>query len=109
MVDQPIWQIESSSDFVTIRFCGNLDTVSGLASAMALAELLRAAGRVVIWDVREMTGYDTGARTAWQKHIQPLRHQIREIRVLGATPITRFGTAALAMALGVPATFDRAP
>jgi hypothetical protein len=106
MVDQPIWHIESTPELVTVRFCGNLDTVNGLASAMALAEVLRAAGREVIWDVREMTGYDTGARTAWQKHIQPLRSKIRGIRVVGATPITRFGTAALAMAIGVPATFD---
>ena len=73
---------------------------------MALAKTLRATECVVIWDVHAMTGYDTGARTAWQEHIQPLRHRIREIRVVGATPITRFGTAALAIAIGVPASFD---
>lgn len=91
-----------------MRFCGNLDPINGVASAMALAEALRASERVVIWDVQAMTGYDTGARTAWQEHIKPLRHRIREIRVVGATPITRFGTAALALAIGVPAVFDKA-
>lgn len=88
-----------------MRFSGNLDTINGVASAMALAEALRASECVVIWDVHAMTGYDTGARSAWQEHIQPLRNRIREIRVVGATPITRFGTAALAIAIGVPAAF----
>lgn len=88
-----------------MRFGGHLDTVNGLASALALAEALRTSDLTVIWDVHAMTGYDTGARSAWQEHIQPLRNRIREIRVVGATPITRFGTAALAIAIGVPAAF----
>lgn len=102
------WHLETTSGLVKIRFCGNLDTINGVASAMALAQSLRNSECVVIWDVHEMTGYDTGARTAWQEHIQPLRHRIREIRVVGATPITRFGTAALALAIGVPAVFENA-
>jgi hypothetical protein len=107
MVDPCTWHLEVSSGLATMRFSGNLDTINGVASAMALAEALRASECVVIWDVHAMTGYDTGARSAWQEHIQPLRSRIREIRVVGATPITRFGTAALAIAIGVPAAFDK--
>ncbi len=106
MADPPTWQIEVAPGLVKMQFSGNLDAISGVASAMALAAALRASECVVIWDVRAMTGYDTGARSAWQQQIQPLRHRIREIRVVGATPITHFGTAALAMAIGVPATFQ---
>ncbi len=106
MVDSPTWHLEVSSGLATVRFCGNLDSYNGVASAMALAAALRDSECVVIWDVHAMTGYDTGARSAWQEHIQPLRKRIREIRVVGATPITRFGTAALALAIGVPAVFE---
>lgn len=106
MSDPSTWHLEVSSGLATMRFSGNLDTVNGLASALALANALRVSECVLIWDVSAMTGYDTGARIAWQEQIRPLRHQIREIRVVGATPITRFGTAALALSIGVPAAFE---
>jgi hypothetical protein len=107
MVEPQTWHLQVSPGLATMRFSGNLDTINGVASAMALAKVLRASECVVIWDVHAMTGYDTGARSAWQEHIQPLRSRIREIRVVGATPITRFGTTALALAIGVPAVFDQ--
>ncbi|MBN2193176.1 MAG: hypothetical protein JW751_10205 [Polyangiaceae bacterium] len=106
LLDVPTWHLEASSGLVAMRLTGDLDALGVIASAMALAEALRASERIVILDVRATTGYETGARSAWQEHLQPLRGRIRELRVVEATAITRFGITALAMAIGVAATFD---
>jgi hypothetical protein len=102
------WQIVTSKDgsCIVVAFDGWLSTAEGGASAAAFVEALRRGPADVVWDVRKMTGYDTGARLAWQQALWPLRRNIRGIEVLGGSPLVRLGALTLTTLLGVSVRFS---
>jgi hypothetical protein len=104
------WTLRWTEDGETLiaTFRGRLSGRDGAASAAAFAtELSRGPARV-IWNLTEMTGYEAGARVAWQRALWPVRHHIRSIEVVGGGPIVRVGAVTLTMALGLAATFVEA-
>lgn len=93
------------SDGVVFKFTGRLSTADGIASAHAFAEVLAVAPTKVLWDLRAMQGYETGARVAWQRALWPHRHNLESVEVVGGGPFVRLGAITLTTALGVPLTF----
>ena len=49
---------------ISFRSVGRLTTNGGAQSAVAMARVLAEESLHVVFDVRQMTGYDTGARSA---------------------------------------------
>ena len=74
----------------------------GIKSAEAFCAALRSHEAVpVVFDIREMTGYDREARVAWQEHLYPMRDRILCIEVRGGNSLVKMGASVLALALGV--------
>lgn len=97
------WElVEVDDERISIRFVGHLVTEGGVASARRVADrLARAPGRLVL-DVQEMTGYDRGARVAWQELLWPQRANIEALVLVGGNAVVRMGASVLAMFLGAP-------
>ncbi|AKT40240.1 hypothetical protein [Chondromyces crocatus] len=101
------WNLRRSSDGETlvVTFHGKLTEADGRTSVLALvAQLARGPARVV-WNLHEMTGYEAGARLAWQRGLWPVRHCIRSLEVIGGSPVVRVGAVTLTMVLGLEARF----
>ena len=100
----PSWRIETSDQppSVVATFDGWLSASEGVTSADAFRGTISLTRRRVVWDVRKMTGHDTGARLAWQEALWPVRKNISGLRVVGAKGLVRVGAISLAIVLGVP-------
>lgn len=101
------WRVSSSAFVAEAVFVGHLSAKDGRESAEAFAkELSKLEVADVIFDVREMTGYDREARMAWQIKLTPLRERIIGIRIVGGNAIVKMGASVLALALGVELSFE---
>ena len=89
---------------MTAKFDGHLSTEEGQASAEAFSEKLEIP-RDVIFDVRKMQGYESGARRAWQQTLWPLRDHILSLTVVGGNALVRMGATVLGTFLGLSVTF----
>lgn len=87
---------------VEIAFVGHLDTEGGVSSAEVVSKCLRESRRKLVLDVRDMEGYDRGARIAWQEVLWPQRDRIRALVLVGGNAVVRMGASVMAMFLGVP-------
>jgi len=99
------WEIETDVRGRTVKatFVGHLDTSAGAESAHAFAKKIRELDLVdVVFDVRQMTGYDRGARVAWQASLVPLKERVLGIEVVGGNSLIRMGASVLALAAGIP-------
>lgn len=104
------WKIATSADGrLTVAFAGALDAASGLASALAFAQALGDESRNVVFDIREMKGYESGARIAWQQTIGPKRKQLLSLVVVGGRPLVKVGALTLALFLRIPHRFVADP
>lgn len=84
------------------RFEGHLSEKEGHSSARAFVRELQKAEIIdVAFDVRTMTGYDRGARIAWQKELFPVRDRVLTLEVRGGNSIVRMGASVMALALGI--------
>jgi len=92
---------------VVVVFEGKLLSAEGEESARAFADALVHHDSVeAVWDIRRMTGYESGAREAWQSMLWPLRHKLRRVVVVGGRPLVRIGATTLGLALGIPMAFQ---
>jgi hypothetical protein len=101
--------VGDDGDRVTVTFQGHLAPDDGIASAQAFGDVIRAGQVDVVWDLREMSGYDSEAREAWQEAVWPNRGNIRSLTLVGARPAIRVGALMLAMFIGAPWKFTEAP
>jgi hypothetical protein len=100
------WRVRSEgSGRVVVTFSGRLDEVEGQRSADEFRAAMGDRTVDVVWDVRHMTGYDSGARRAWQGKLVPIRKQIRTITLVGGSAITRMGASAIALLIGTSCRF----
>lgn len=100
-MDPSTWSLAPAVDGrVVVRFRGHLDSEEGAISARALKEALIEPHHVV-FDVREMTGYDNGARNVWVSTLLPVRRKILSLGVVGGNAIVRMGARALGLGLGI--------
>ena len=91
---------------VVVVFSGRLTKEEGEASSQAFRSAVESEPSNVTWDVRHMTGYESGARIAWQKQLWPVRSHLKSIRVVGGNTLVRLGATTLGLALGIPISFS---
>jgi hypothetical protein len=99
------WKIDKSTDRVTASFVGRLTAAEGVDSARAFVEALSGPPLAIAFDIREMTGYDSEARVAWQQAVAPKRSQILSLTVIGGHPLVKIGATTLALFLRIPHRF----
>jgi hypothetical protein len=100
------WAVRTEEHKLVAAFSGYLSEEEGQQSAAEFVKQLGAAPRDIVFDISEMSGYAMGARRAWQGALWPLRAQLRSLSVIGGNAIVRMGATMIALALGVPASFD---
>jgi hypothetical protein len=102
------WKVTESEGSIVITTFGH-DKVGTWPAAVVQfgAHIARRRQEVhVIADVREMTGYETGARRAWQEAFRQHRHLMRAVVFIGARSRgIRMGAAVVAAVAGVPVRF----
>jgi len=99
----PWHQEQSPNDScLTFVFDGQLSATEGAESAAVLERALAGGARDVVWNVRAMTGYEAGAREAWQQVMWPNRKRIRSLKLVGGHGLVRVGATFLAVLIGVP-------
>jgi len=97
------WTLVNVDDeSIRIRFSGHLSTAGGVASAERVRDRLGRSPAELVLEVDAMTGYDRGARVAWQEVLWPARERIEALVVIGGSAVIRMGAAVIAMFLGVP-------
>lgn len=96
------WSVNTDKGVLVARFDGHLSEEEGHSSACAFVRELQKAKIIdVAFDVRTMTGYDRGARIAWQKELFPVRDRVLTLEVRGGNSIVRMGASVMALALGI--------
>jgi hypothetical protein len=90
---------------VTVKFMGRLTAEDGKDSARRVATLLQETPRHLVLDIREMSGYETDARVAWQEVLMPQRKNILGMTFCGGGALVRVGATMLALVLQVPSKF----
>jgi hypothetical protein len=104
------WSVQRSSEKrVVVTFEGHLSSADGERSAQDFVTAMGTHDCDVEWDVRGMTGYDSGARKAWQRRLLPVRRQIRSITLVGGSALVRMGASAIALVLGIRCHFAAIP
>jgi hypothetical protein len=96
------WSIERIGGVVTARFFGRLITEEGTRSAQKFVQLVGKDSVRAVFDLREMSGYDSAARREWTLTLTPIRTQIQEITLRGGNSMVRMGGSVLGAMLGVP-------
>jgi hypothetical protein len=102
------WKVTESEGSIVITTLGHDKVGTWPAAVIEFGEhitRLRQEVRVLA-DLREMTGYETGARRAWQEAFREHRHLIRGVVFIGArSPVIRMGAAVVGAVAGVPVRF----
>ena len=99
------WKVwKDDAGWVRARFTGKLTTSGGSDSADEFLAVLGQDAAPVVFDISEMDGYESGARSAWQQALWPHRRKIQSITLVGGNAITRMGGQILGLALGVAVT-----
>jgi hypothetical protein len=102
------WKITESEGSIVITCFGHDKAGTWPAAVVQFgAQITRCRQEVrVIADVREMTGYETGARRAWQEAFRRHRHLMQGVVFIGARSRgIRMGAAVVAAVAGVPVRF----
>jgi hypothetical protein len=103
------WKVVRSTETnqVSAVFEGHLNTADGVASAAEFRQAFQGPPLEVVWDVTALTGFDSGARSAWAEALWPVRSQFKSLEVVGAKgALIRVGATFLAVLLGAPYKFS---
>lgn len=105
------WFVSRAKDVdrIVIGFRGRIAAEDGEASAKAFLAALGSASVHVVFDVRQVEGYDGRARQAWQTALLPRRKQLRSITVVSTSALTRMGASVFALFLGIECVLLREP
>lgn len=71
----------------------------GVAEAARLFKALDPCEFVV--DMRDLAGYDTGARQAWQENLAEFRRRIHTVTMVGGSALVRMTGSAVCLAAGI--------
>lgn len=107
MPEGPSWKVtrDPTRPQVIATFRGTLAEADGESSAHAFVEAMGEDRCDVVFDIRHMQRYDSGARRAWQQVLWPRRSQIASLMVVGGNAMVSMGASMLALALGIKASF----
>lgn len=93
------WELHRRGEEVYVEFVGRLKAEEGSISAAAVVQEFESGARVLVCDVRTMSGYDRVARDEWQKHLTPIRENIDRFVLVGGNALIQMGASVLAMFL----------
>jgi hypothetical protein len=102
------WQVEARKLGVVITCRGHDKERQVDAAVQAFDELMRrrTGPLVVIADLREMTGYESSSRVAWQGVFQRHRKLMQRLILVGArSKMIRMGAAVVGAFAAVPVVF----
>lgn len=102
------WEVTGSALGIVIT-CRGHDKARTVGAAVETFQALAAgrAGRFsIIADLREMTGYESESRVAWQQTFRQFRTRIDCLVLVGArSALIRMGAAAVGAVAGIPVRF----
>jgi hypothetical protein len=102
------WKIVSSPIGIVMT-CWGHDKTRAFESAIPNFHKLigeREGPFQVVGDLRDMTGYETEARIAWQDAFYQHRKRIEALVLIGGnTPLIKMGAAVLGALTGIPVRF----
>jgi hypothetical protein len=102
------WEVSSTPLGIQIT-CRGHDKARTVGTAVATFQKLTAEREgqfCIVADLREMTGYETEARVAWQEALRRQRQRIESIVFVGArSALIRMGAAAVGAFSGIPVRF----
>ena len=102
------WNV-SSSEYGIVITCRGHDKDGTVQRAVATfeAEVATCEGPfTIVADLREMTGYESASRQAWQTSFAKYRGRVRGLVLVGArSPLIRMGAAAVGAYAGIPVKF----
>ena len=102
------WSVMDTRRGLVITSRGHDKTTSVDAAVQVFDELakLRSTPFAVVADLREMTGYETHSRKAWQAVFRKHRARMKTLILVGArSALVRMGAAAVGAFAGVPVRF----
>ncbi len=68
--------------------------------------LFRKIGKCeFVVDLRDLTGYEPGARTLWQDNLAEFRRSIHTVTMVGGSPLARMTGAAVCLYAGIKMRF----
>ena len=101
------WRVGERGDDIIIACFAHDKQQQWTAAIAAFSELMvrGARARRVIVDLRQMTGYETEARRAWQEAFRGHRHQMLGVVCVGGSRRIKMGAAVVGAVSGVPMRF----
>jgi hypothetical protein len=102
------WKVSSYEHGIVIT-CRGHDKNRKVHDAAASFDELASAREgdfTIVADLREMTGYETESRKAWQTVFSKFNARVGELILVGArSPLIRMGAAAVGAYSGIPVRF----
>ena len=102
------WRVSSSEHGIVIT-CRGHDKVVTVHAAVATFNTLATAhdgSFAIVADLREMTGYESESRQAWQTAFAKHRDKVPLLILVGArSPLIKMGAAAVGAYAGIPVKF----
>ena len=86
--------LDNDEVFLNFTFSGDFteeDAIEGIEEWRELFSSARRDKLCIIWDCMQMTGYETGARIAWQKAIKELKKKINCVWLVTDSKIIKAG------------------
>lgn len=72
----------------------------------AATALVRTLGHCeFVMDMRELGGYDTAARSAWQESLSEFKSRVRAVTLVGGSPLIRMTASAVCLYAGIKMRF----
>jgi len=94
------WERRGKSPCLRFTFGAHLGEHGAREAIAEWRRLFETAppGKVaLIWDCREMKGYDSAARTIWQETLKELRDQIGTIFLISDSAMIRMGASVMSL------------
>jgi hypothetical protein len=101
------WHVSARGESIVIT-CRGHDRENTIRPALAAFRALASVRSefTIIADLREMTGYETESRVAWQVLFREFRSRISRLVLVGArSPLIRMGAATVGAFAGIPVRF----
>jgi hypothetical protein len=86
--------LDNDEAFLSFKFSGDFsekDAIEGIKEWRELFSSARKEKLCIIWDCMNMTGYETGARIAWQKAIKELKKRINCVWLVTDSKVIKTG------------------
>ena len=101
-VEEPSWHgAKLDGKFLYISFHGPFSTEAGQHSAEWARQHMGDGDFGLIFDTREVAGYESGARKAWEDALFPERKRICEMVLLADSTVAVMGATLFGLMMGI--------